>query len=333
MRKIPWTSLIGLLLLALLLWKLDVGALARVMQRAQWPLLIAAIALNIPMVFFKAWRWRLLLRAQQIAYPLRKTYLAYFGSIFIGFVTPGRLGEFVKALHIKRDCGVPIGSAFSSVLADRIFDLAILMGVGGMGFASVVLPFVADGWLTVVLLSVGIALPLWLLANERSYGWFDRRIRATRARTLWHRVNERGLTDLRHGLRTITLPVVGSSAALTLLAYLVFFVQCYMVALAVGLSASFVQVSYAVAMGSLITLIPISISGIGTRDAAIVAYLGSLGIASEAALGFSLLIFVTFYIAGGLMGAVAWLMQPAPLAALRQRAAGGDESGSAPALQ
>jgi len=57
-------------------------------------------------------------------------------------------------------------------------------------------------------------------------------------------------------------------------------------------------------------LLPISISGIGTRDAVIIAYLGSLGITAEGAFGFSLLITLMFYTSGGLMGLAAWWLKP-----------------------
>ena len=40
------------------------------------------------------------------------------------------------------------------------------------------------------------------------------------------------------------------------------------------------------------------------------AYLGTVGVPAEAARGFSLLIFTTFYLAGGLMGTVAWVVYP-----------------------
>ena len=86
--------------------------------------------------------------------------------------------------------------------------------------------------------------------------------------------------------------------------------RCYLLALALGLKTSFIQISFAVALGSLVTLLPISISGLGTREAAIVAYLGTAGVPAEMALSFSLLVFLTFYVAGGLMGAVAWWVKP-----------------------
>ena len=66
-------------------------------------------------------------------------------------------------------------------------------------------------------------------------------------------------------------------------------------------------------MGSLVALLPISVAGLGTREAAIVAYLGAAGVSSETGLGLSLLVFLTFHVASGLMGAVAWWIRPIQL--------------------
>ena len=47
-----------------------------------------------------------------------------------------------------------------------------------------------------------------------------------------------------------------------------------------------------------------------------VAYLGMVGVPAEVALSFSLLVFVTFYVAGGLMGALAWWVKPVTLSSV-----------------
>jgi len=65
--------------------------------------------------------------------------------------------------------------------------------------------------------------------------------------------------------------------------------------------------------------LPISVSGLGTREAAVVAFLGIHGVPAELALGFSLLVFATFYVASGVLGAIAWWLKPMPLAATIRR--------------
>ncbi len=311
LQKIPWLRLIGVLLLVILLWRLDAAAIVGIMRTANLYLLAVAIILNLPMVLLKSLRWQALMVPQQIRYSAGRAYLAYFGSIFIGFLTPGRLGEFVKAVHIKQDCGVPIGRAISSVLADRLFDLFALLLVGGAALFSLTVGSVK------LAAPVGMAalliIPLVLFLNDASFAFFQQA--AFKLGTFGKKLfaEDSWLLELRRGLRQLTWLWLCGAIMLTGLAYLTFFGQCYLLAMSLNLTADFLTVSYAVALGSLVTLLPISISGLGTREAAIVFYLGTAGIAAEAALGFSLSVFLTFYIGGGLIGAIAWWVKPVSL--------------------
>ena len=120
------------------------------------------------------------------------------------------------------------------------------------------------------------------------------------------------LADMRAGLRRLTFKWLVWAVLLTVLAYGIFFGQCYLLAQSLDLDVGFIPIMFAVAYGSLVTLVPISISGLGTREATMIAYLNSAGVNAEAALSFSLLVFVTFYVAGGVIGAVAWWLKPVP---------------------
>ena len=303
--------LLGVGLLIVLLARLDLARVWDVLRTADLKLVVLAIAGVIPLIWIKTVRWQGILRAQSIRVALWPALLAYFGSLFIGFLTPGRLGEFIKAVHINRDYGVSLAQAFSSVLADRLFDLYALLAVGSAALLTLAL---AD---REVIVLIGLVLlltgPLVLFLNDASFGWFQcvgQRFGALGRRLF---AAEGQLVDLRTGLRRLTVKWLLLAVVLTVLAYGVFFGQCYVLARALNLKIGFGSVVFAVALGSLITLVPVSISGLGTREAAMIAYLDTVGVDAEAALSFSLLVFVTFYVAGGLIGLLAWWIKPVPL--------------------
>jgi hypothetical protein len=252
-------------------------------------------------------------------------FLAYFGSLFIGYLTPGRLGEFIKAAHVNRDCGVPAARAFSSVLSDRLFDLYALLIVGTLAILQLAL----DGGelISVVVLLALMTLPLWLYLNDRTYAFFQNiGLKLGKPGRKLFAADGGILTEIRAGLRQLSIPQLLICVALTVLAYVIFFGECYLLALALRLPIDFPTTAFAIALGSLVTLVPISISGLGTREAAVVGYLSSLGVNAEAALSFSLLVFVAFYVAGGVIGSIAWLMKPVSLESVRRR----DDSQTAP---
>jgi len=301
--------LIGIFFVIFLLLKVDIDKMVDVLVGVTPMLLGLGILMNIPQILIKALRWRWLLGKQQISYGIWQVILTYFGSIFVGLVTPGRLGEFVKAIHLYQDCDVPIGTAFSSVLADRLFDLYALLIVGGAALFSLTRWDVGGIW-GIVLFAFILTLLLVLFLHP-SFLEFAQKIEMRLGRVSgWLISPLKWLRDLGDGLRKISLSSLVILGGITFLAYLVFFGQCYVLLLALGSKISFIQAGFAVGLGSLVTLLPISISGIGTRDVTIVTYLGMMGVSTDVALGYSLLVFLTFYVAGGLMGAIAFWMKP-----------------------
>jgi uncharacterized protein (TIRG00374 family) len=311
--------LLGLLLLVVLLARLELDLVWNAIQGADMGLVAVSVLAVMPLILIKTIRWRGILRAQDVQFPTWPAFLSYFGSLFVGFLTPGRLGEFVKALHVSRDCGVSTAQAFSGVLVDRLFDLYALLAVGSAALLSLAAADLGNSLLVVVGVLFLFTVPVLLFLDERAFGMMQ--ALGQRMGRLGRRVfrEEGWLWEMRNGIRRLKLGGLAAGAVLTALAYTLYFGQCYLLALALALPVGFVRISFAVALGSLVTLLPISISGLGTREAAIIAYLGTVGVAEESALTFSLLVFVTFYIAGGLMGAVAWWVKPVEIPHLLQR--------------
>lgn len=62
----------------------------------------------------------------------------------------------------------------------------------------------------------------------------------------------------------------------------------------------------------IIELIPVSISGVGTRDAFLIFVLGLIGIGKESAIAFSLLYLLTYWFLG-LIGFFFWVKEPVKL--------------------
>lgn len=302
--------LLGIGLLGVLIVRLDLTRVWDVLRTANVALILLAVVGVFPLIWVKTVRWQGILRAQAVRLAIWPALLAYFGSLFIGFLTPGRLGEFIKAIHVNRDCDISLTQAFSSVLADRLFDLYALLVVGSAGLLTLALEdaetFVLAG---LVLL---LTIPLALFLNNTGFSWLQRigKRLGSPGRKLFSA--DGVLVGMRAGLCCLTFKWVLWAVILTVLAYGIFFGQCYLLARSLNLEVGFIPMMFAVACGSLITLVPISISGIGTREAAMIAYLNSAGVSAEAALSFSLLVFVTFYVAGGLIGALAWWIKPIP---------------------
>ena len=71
------------------------------------------------------------------------------------------------------------------------------------------------------------------------------------------------------------------------------------------------------AISSLISMVPISISGLGTRDAVLIYLFSLLGLKAELAVSYALIFFLAFFVCSGLMGIVALWIKPVSLSPLR----------------
>ncbi len=311
-----WPRLLGVALVAVLLVRADLTGVSQTLRDAHIGGLIVAFVLLLPMILLKSIRWQFILSAQGVRIGTLSAYLSYWGSVFLGVVTPGRAGEFARVFYVTKEHGVSRALAFSSVLADRLFDIYLLLVIGALALAAIT----GGGVQVVVVVAIilGAAVPLAAVLSDTVFGWFEAPVRWARARVprLPWRLYDL-LVEVRTGLRSVNRTAMFASSLLTFASYALFLTQSYLVARAIGLDVGFITVGLLIALGSLVAILPISISGLGTRDAVFVAYLGTEGVSGEAALGFSILVFIVLALGGGLLGAMAWLVKPVRLSSLK----------------
>lgn len=303
--------LLGPALFIFILSQIDLSGTAEILSATDLRFLLAALLLYPCLIFLKAWRWNKLLGQQDVNYGLAPAFLAYNSSLGVGYVTPGRLGEFVKALYLRQDEGISLGQGLSSVLVDRLFDLYLLLMTAGLGIAFFSLPSQLSAISAGVLSLAGLAPLLLVIPGTR------RRLATLLVKgSTWAGASQyqeeikQSADQFQQGMeqllnRHILLPLL-----VTAVAYALFYLQCYLIALALRLPLSYPYTAFCVSLASLLALMPISVSGLGVRDASFIALLLPLGITAEMAVSYSLLILLVFNVFGGLWGGVCWIAKP-----------------------
>ncbi len=115
--------LAGPLLFLLILSRIDLGRTVEMLRTVRPQFLLAAAILYPLLILLKSGRWHLLLWQQGVSYGFVPAFAVYNSALAAGYVTPGRLGELVKALYLRKDEGVALGYAFSLVF--NVFGGAI----------------------------------------------------------------------------------------------------------------------------------------------------------------------------------------------------------------
>jgi len=290
---------IGIILLALILWRVGAADLAGVLLRVDPLALVAAALLATAVLLLRSLRWRILCSGLDIHLSIGEAIRLYLVGTLVASVTPGRVGDLVKAYYVRdRSAQGGLAAGIATVVYDRFLDLGQIC-VLALG-AVVVLPRVpANVGPPLVLLGLAafVVGTVWRPTREglvaRPLYWALRRLPGTDEVSL--PVPPAGNLLLAQVLTTASL--VGFAGV--------------SVVLARGLSIGASTWSLAVlsALGALVGLMPITVMGIGTRDALYVAAAPFLGVRSEAMLGLSLLL-LGMYVLNSVTGWVAWFLSP-----------------------
>lgn len=301
---------LGPLCLVIILTKIDLRLLLDNLSDINLSLYFFVLFLNVPQFFIKSFRWNQLLKQQKVIYSALGSFNIYISSIFIGFITPGRLGEFIKAVYLKSDYSISLSKGMSSVLIDRLFDLYLLLILALIGIWK----FDILGKLSntsIFLLTIFILSPLLIFNKQLMRNVFGLLYKSViKKKTQLRDKIEEKFEDFYNGINQLINLKLMFSVFLTCLSYSVFFVQCYLIAIAMGISINLITITLFMSIANLISFIPISISGLGTRDAILIYLFSLIGLNPDLAVSYSFLVFIAFFVCGGLMGAVAWWRNP-----------------------
>lgn len=300
---------IGLTLLLIILAVQDWNNLWATLKTANLILLLLTIPLFHLMLVCKTWRWLLLLRTAGIRYTFLPAYRSYLVGIFIGYVTPGRLGDLVRVFYLKREQGASISAGLASIVLDRFADLAMLIFTASIGLTALFAPIYAVG-VVLLLLLLGAGASAWL------WGPLVRLISRLLVRRLPGDAGENFMGAMG-AYSPITLLAL---APITAAAYGCYFLLCWLVALSLDLPLSYWFIATCIAAIGIAALLPISIGGFGSREALLVGLFATQQHSSEEAFAYSLLFFLAVWLIPGLTGAALWQSDPPPIDQLRAAA-------------
>ncbi|MGD9961528.1 lysylphosphatidylglycerol synthase transmembrane domain-containing protein [Nocardioides sp.] len=129
MRSLWWTWLKvggGLVILALLWWRLGSAPFRDGLRSVDAGALLAASAIAVVTTVASAWRWRVVARGVDVDLPLRAAVAACYRSQFLNSVLPGGiLGDVHRGIRHGQQLG-RIGTGMRAVVWERIAGQVVL---------------------------------------------------------------------------------------------------------------------------------------------------------------------------------------------------------------
>ncbi len=306
-------------LLAAVLGRVNLAQAIALWGRARPTPLALAVGVFFPLTLVLwAVRWQLILRLLEIRLPFPRALLYSLIGNFAGLFLSDTMGGFIKVFYLRED-GHPSARAFFSVFLDKTWEVAMLLsfGLGGLLAFPALL---GRSWLALAASLVGLALVALLVKTfgPRGARWWLRFVQGHFSGRI-ARWAGASIADLLEATGRVSwqgwMQVWGAS----ILVRLTHFVCSYLLALSLGISISFPTLVAVMSVVGIIASLPLSIGGLGTREATMVAAFGLLGLPAHQALAFSFLIFLVglFWRSVGVFG---WLRRPLGFSALRMSA-------------
>lgn len=297
--------LIGVVALCYVFTVVEVAAVVAQIRTIGVSSVAMAAAAFAALALIRCWRWHVLVQSAGKDVPLRDAFAACNTSIWLGMATPARLGEFQRGLDLARRARCNLAEASALVVFELLLDLGayavlavaglLMIRLGGATAAGTAawLAILVIGFTAVVFLRVPIALSI------RVMPWLG---------------NVPGLAALRAGLLAHLDGRRAVSIALCTVAALLAYAWMMTALIApMRLSLGLREVATLIGLAGVAGAIPVTYFGLGTREVALIGYLGQLGIGKETAVAVSLLFLLAQLVGIAVSLALSLLLRPSPM--------------------
>jgi uncharacterized protein (TIRG00374 family) len=291
-----------------LAFKVSLKEIGAYLRNGNLGLMGLSLLLILVMVLLKGVRWSYLLKMQGVSYPVWDSYLIYMGSLFWGTVTPGRMGDFMKVLYLKRDRKMGLGLGMSSVLVDRVFDLYILLILGCLGLLLHPLPdnpnMVKGVWIFFAILVMVTIVAF----NKKTGEWLIKTVfqKAMGDKLSGHA--DQAFHDFHRGMESFYRPALLWPALLTVMSYILFFIGCWFLALSLNINIGPAYLAFCIAVVNIVSLV--SFAGVGTREGALLILFGLEHFSQSQAMAYDAVFVFVGTILICALGFLAYLLKP-----------------------
>lgn len=295
-----------------MIWQADPRDVGRSLTGIDWRYAGAAVMLVLVDRTLMALRWIALLAPLAPGTRPSVTTLMriFFVSTFVGSFLPMSVGsDAARAWGLSRE-GITTHESLASVLMDRLLGVVSLLIMAAAGL-MVVPALAGNPWVLLAMAATLAACALGLAAvfsegmAVAGRRWLER-LPEGRARRGVVRLFDALQAYRRH--RGVAAGVLAASVAVQILRIL----QAWLLGLSLGITAGAAAYVAFVPLILLIMMLPITIMGLGTSQAAFVFFFAQAGVGQAPAVALSVL-FIALGIIGNLPGALLYAFRPRPV--------------------
>lgn len=286
----------GVVILAVLLWRLGTGVFLDGLRRIDAGTLLAALLIGVVTTVFSAWRWQLVARGLGLRLPLGAAVADYYRALFLNAALPGGvLGDVHRAVRHGQSAG-DMGRGVRAVVLERVAGQIALVLIGGAALLTLPSPVRDD--------ARSFAAPAaFVVAGAFAVVLAVRMNRASSRRGALRR-------NLDEARRALLSRQGGPGVALSSVAILAGHLAMFVVAARVAGSAASVPVLLPLAVLALLAMgLPLNVGGFGPREGVTAWAFAAAGLGASSGLAVAVVYGVLSFVAalpGALVLVARW---------------------------
>ena len=264
----------------------------------RWSLLVPVLALSLANYLLRFVRWHLYLHRSNVQLGALTSLRIFFSGLVMS-VTPGKLGELLKAYLVRTETGTAVTQTGPIVIAERVTDLVALVVLLFVGSA-----IERSGWMELAISGAITAVLIAGLASAQVARFVLHLV--TRIPGL-HRFGDR-LENANRSMRALLRPRLLIEASL--LGTLAWFAECLgfaLVAHGFGASLAVARATFVYSFATLVGALLLLPGGLGGTEGSMIAFLVSDGLARPRAVGVTFLTRIATLWFAVLLGALVLL--------------------------
>jgi uncharacterized protein (TIRG00374 family) len=275
----------ALALLAGLIYFSGPEKIAGTLLRANLVIIVAGLSVMAIGGVLRTERWRYLLRKAGISVPFFTAMKIYVASMFLSNVTPGKAGDPIRSVLLKKVHGDNVSSSLPSVIVERALDVGsmVLLGVVGLSLvaasaASAIVPFFAGA---MVIYAVIFLAAIFALSSEGRARWtasfINRFVSHLPKIRKYTERTENFMLNMQRSLATYgNKRTIGTALLYSLAVWTIEGALLYVAFLSLGFDVPFVAAVTSVCVATLISVLTFLPGGIGSAELISVAFFMSI---------------------------------------------------------
>lgn len=290
------------LILAFLFFKINFSQVITAITGCRKDIFLLALLLFFSTYYLGLLRWRMLLHALDLKPPFKRIVTAFSGGLFFNLTLPSTIGGDVARVYSLFSHTGEGSKVAATVILDRLSGFLALTCIAIVSLLIGYHLIESSAVIIVTTITAGVFFTLSLILFSRRaakvVSFILIKLHLKRIENVWSKITE--ALNLFRNKKLLLL----ENFIISCLIQVSIVVATYLSALSVGVDSRMIYFFIVVPVIGVISTLPITIGGLGLRDASSVFFFAKIGIPSDLAFSVSLIsfFFVTIIgVAGGII--------------------------------